>query len=100
VLLHKIVLIASELVTNAVQAGAATVEIDVSVTDRRVELVVIDDADGWPVPISADADDTAGRGLGIVDELADVWDVAARTHGKAITVSWFARSDDRTRMGP
>ena len=88
-----VVLIASELVTNAVQAGATAVEIDLHVTERRLDLVVIDDAGGWPTPISATPDDTAGRGLSIVEQIADTWDVDAMAHGKAITASWFDQSE-------
>jgi anti-sigma regulatory factor (Ser/Thr protein kinase) len=88
-----VVLIVSELVTNAVQAGATSVEIDLQVTERRLDLVVIDDAAGWPTPINATPDDTAGRGLSIVEQIADTWDVNALAHGKAITASWFDRSE-------
>ena len=91
----KVVLIASELVTNAVQAGATIVEIGANVTEGRLDLVVIDDAGGWPTPTSAAPDDTAGRGLFIVEHLADTWVVAARRHGKAVTVSWLDQSDQR-----
>lgn len=90
--IDKVVLIASELVTNAVQAGATIVEIGVNVTEGRLDLVVTDDAGGWPTPNSPTPDDTAGRGLLIVEQLADAWDVAARKHGKAVTVSWFDQS--------
>jgi anti-sigma regulatory factor (Ser/Thr protein kinase) len=91
VLIEKVVLIASELVTNAVQAGASAIEISVRVTPRRLDLVVIDDADGWPTPTSAVTDDTARRGLSIVGQLTDSWDVAARKRGKAVTARWFRR---------
>jgi anti-sigma regulatory factor (Ser/Thr protein kinase) len=91
VLIDKVVLTASELVTNAVQAGASAIEITVRITPRRLDLVVIDDAEGWPTPTSAAIDDTAGRGLSIVDQLTDSWDVAARKSGKAVTASWFRR---------
>lgn len=90
--IDKVVLIASELVTNAVQAGATMVEVGVNVTEGRLDLVVTDDAGGWPTMISPTPDDTAGRGLLIVEQLADAWDVAARKHGKAVTVSWFDQS--------
>ena len=94
--LDKVILTASELVTNAVQAGAAAVEINVQVTERRLDLVVTDDAGGWPTPTDASPDDIAGRGLSIVDKLSDTWDVDVRPGGKAITVSWFDESSRRT----
>ena len=92
VLVDKVVLIASELVTNAVQAGATAIEIIVRVDPGRLDLVVVDDAGGWPTPTSAALDDVAGRGLSIVDQLTDRWDVAAKKRGKAVTASWFAQA--------
>lgn len=97
VLVDTVVLIASELVTNAVQAGATAVEIKVHVTPRRLDLVVIDDAEGWPTPMSAAPDDTAGRGLSIVEQIADAWDVDAVADGKAITASWFDQGESANR---
>ena len=91
VLIDKVVLTASELVTNALQAGASAIEVTVRVFPQRVDLVVIDDAEGWPTPTIAALDDTAGRGLSIVDQLTDNWDVAAKKRGKAVTASWFRR---------
>ena len=91
VLIDKVVLTASELVTNSVQAGASAIEITIRVTAGRVDLVVTDDAEGWPTPTSAAIDDTAGRGLSIVDQLTDSWDVAAKKNGKAVTASWYRR---------
>ena len=88
-LADKVVLIASELVTNAVQAGATGIEVDLRVTAGRLDLVVTDDARGWPALISANVDDIAGRGLSIVERLTDTWDVERRRRGKAITASWF-----------
>ena len=91
-LADKVVLITSELVTNAVQAGATGIEVDLRVTSGRLDLVVTDDAGGWPAPTRASVDDIAGRGLSIVEHLADSWDVARLPRGKAITASWVDRS--------
>ena len=90
VLADKVVLIASELVTNAVQAGARSIDVDVRTAAGRLDLVVTDDAGGWPTPTSAASEDTAGRGLSIVEQLADAWDVAPRDSGKVVTASWFS----------
>jgi anti-sigma regulatory factor (Ser/Thr protein kinase) len=90
VLLDKVVLIASELVTNAVQAGATSIDLDVRTTSGRLDLIVTDDAEGWPTPTTAAAEDTAGRGLSIVEQLADAWDVTPQSRGKVVTASWFA----------
>ena len=99
VLADKVVLIASELVTNAVQAGASSIEIDMRVDEGRLDLVVTDDADGWPTPSTASSDDTAGRGLTIVEQLADSWDVEELERGKAVTASWSAETDEPVTAG-
>jgi signal transduction histidine kinase len=94
-LVDQVVLTASELVTNAVQAGATAIEIDVDVTGERLELVVIDDAGGWPVATRAAVHDTTGRGLSIVAQLADSWDVVRQPRGKSVTATWFDVSGPR-----
>lgn len=95
----KVVLVASELVTNAVQAGASAVEVTVRVAGGRLDLVVNDDAEGWPTPTSAATDDTAGRGLSIVEKMADTWEVTPSRHGKAVTARWFARMSTTQSSG-
>jgi anti-sigma regulatory factor (Ser/Thr protein kinase) len=90
-----VVLIVSELVTNAVRAGAGTIDVDLFATRDVVELRVTDDASGWPTPRQYGADDIGGRGLAIVEELADSWKAIARSPGKTVTATWFRRSSGR-----
>ena len=71
----EMVLVASELVTNAVQSGSSFVVLDVVVTREQLVLTVDDDGEGWPEITEAYTWDTAGRGLAIVDSLADHWEV-------------------------
>lgn len=84
---HEMVLIASELVTNAVQSGSSFVAIDVVVADDEVVLTVDDDGEGWPEITEAYTWDTAGRGLAIVDKLADHWQVSPLDVGKRVEVA-------------
>ena len=84
-----VVLIASELVTNAVRAGAHWVDLTLRITRRRLDLLVEDDAGGTPVLVAADDEAVSGRGLGIVDQLADSWVVTPRASGKLVTASWL-----------
>ena len=74
-------------------AGAAWVDLTLRVTRRRLDLLVGDDADGRPVLVEADDDATRGRGLGIVDHLADAWEVTPRPRGKLVTATWQTRAD-------
>jgi signal transduction histidine kinase len=83
----ELVLIASELVTNAVQSGSTFVAIDVDASPDELVLTVDDDGEGWPAITRAYTWDTAGRGLAIVDHLADAWEVTPRDVGKRVRVA-------------
>jgi anti-sigma regulatory factor (Ser/Thr protein kinase) len=93
VLAEDVVLITSELVTNAVRAGAHWIDLTLRISRRRLELLVADDADGRPVLVEADDDATRGRGLGIVDHWTDAWEVTPRARGKVVTATWGSRTD-------
>ena len=75
-------LIVSELMTNAVRHGAGPVEVRLrSRTGEPFGIEVLDQGPGFepeipPGPASVDA--TAGRGLHVVDQLADRWGISPR----------------------
>jgi anti-sigma regulatory factor (Ser/Thr protein kinase) len=69
--------ILSELATNAVQAGATMIEVQVEADDGFTRIAVTDDAAGWPKPRLAGPMDVSGRGLMIVEALATRWGVTA-----------------------
>lgn len=94
VAVDDVVLIASELVTNAVRAGASRIDLTLRVTRRRLDLLVEDDAGGLPVLATADEGAIGGRGLRIVDQLADDWAVTPRATGKRVTATWLNRTPD------
>jgi two-component sensor histidine kinase len=82
----------SELVTNAVLHTAS----DVRLTLRRegaagVWIGVQDDSDRMPQRTEAADDDIAGRGLAIVELVADAWGVDAAPGGAGKTV-WLTLS--------
>jgi anti-sigma regulatory factor (Ser/Thr protein kinase) len=68
-------LVASELVTNAVNAGATEVTVHVAAHHRVVEVVVDDDADAMPHPRPTSTSDVDGRGLPVVSALSADWGV-------------------------
>lgn len=82
-------LLVSEVVTNAVKYGAVADAIAVSLrcTDGSVTIRVSDDSTVRPVVRRARPSDLGGRGMELVERLADDWgvDVDAR-RGKTV---WF-----------
>lgn len=81
-------LLTSELVGNAVtHTGRGPVELVADLDRARLAVQVVDAAAGRPVPVAAPALATSGRGLAMVDHLADAWGVDRRGEGKAV---WFA----------
>lgn len=87
-----VMLVVSELVTNAVQAGSETIALLLRVDPSGFEVIVEDDADGLPAPRVAAPDAVGGRGLSIVATLADTWAVAPcpGDRGKQVIARWLA----------
>ncbi|MFE2064867.1 ATP-binding protein [Streptomyces sp. NPDC059467] len=89
-----LILLVSELVTNAVvhTGRPAVLRLSLPGTDRRddaeesvtVRLEVADTSNRAPVPRCADGDATGGRGLALVDGLADRWGWSPEGAGKRI----------------
>lgn len=76
------ILVLSELVANAVEAGSTSLEVDVNLHQNHLRLVVIDDAEGAPEVRDPTGEDERGRGLRVVDALARAWGVMAIGGGK------------------
>jgi len=79
-----VAVIVSELVTNAVRADASSIEVEIRADQERIEVSVTDDAGGWPTVRVASVDSLDGRGLEIVDHLADSWRTVRRGVGKTV----------------
>jgi PAS domain S-box-containing protein len=88
-----LVLMLSELATNAVQHAATEFEVQVQVAPDRhhVRVDVTDGATGFPTPQEQVADAPHGRGLHIVRTLADTWGIEMRRDQPGKTV-WFSLS--------
>ena len=97
--LHRTtVLLVSELVTNSVKHSRApngAIELSACITPDVVRVEVTDDGEGFDPPPLADDDAESGRGLQLVQALADRW---GRRRGPRTSV-WFEidRSADRAR---
>ncbi len=86
-----VVLMLSELATNAVRHAATEFEVTVHVVGetRQVVVEVTDAAGGRPTPLEPAVDAPCGRGLSIVKTLADAWGIDMRRDRPGKTV-WFA----------
>src|SRR5829696_2650433 len=88
---HRVALMLSELVANAVQHGGAgpgeVVEVRVVSRSRRVRVEVIDP--GWrgAEPPQRIQHPDGGYGLLLVEHLSDGWDREATTDGGSL--AWF-----------
>ena len=82
-LFDDVVLMASELFTNAILHGSGDVELTVCLEDDVVRLLVVDRG-AASVPLMASSpplEAASGRGLRIVDQLARGWGSRRHHHG-------------------
>lgn len=79
-------LLTSELVTNAVVHGSGSIRVHVSGVADRVRIAVADESGVMPAPRTAENGAVTGRGLALVDHLADRWGVEPLDGGKEV---WF-----------
>jgi anti-sigma regulatory factor (Ser/Thr protein kinase) len=84
--LEVVLLLASELVTNAVRHGAGPVAVHVTWDAEGVHVEVADQSPGLPVLRAVDPEAISGRGLILVDGLSSGWGVLGNTRGKIV---WF-----------
>ena len=77
-------LIASELITNAVVAGASFVRVELSHSPTTIRIAVHDDAMGFPEPRPASATDPHGRGLALVDGFSTRYGIEGRPGAKCV----------------
>jgi anti-sigma regulatory factor (Ser/Thr protein kinase) len=83
-LLDDLLLIVSELVTNAVRYGAPPVRVVVAADDRTVTVSVCDGDPQQPRPRTPGLDAEGGRGLLLIDLLSSDHGVRPEPPGKAV----------------
>jgi anti-sigma regulatory factor (Ser/Thr protein kinase) len=92
---HRLALLLSELVTNAVQYGGAggqeTVQVRLASSPERVRVEVFDPGPNGAAPRNR-VEDGGGYGLLLVDRLADDW--GRQDAGSGGTLAWFELSLD------
>jgi anti-sigma regulatory factor (Ser/Thr protein kinase) len=84
---NAVELMVSELATNCVRHTDTAFDLTVERSRRSIRVEVTDRNDGKPVMRKAKPEDLTGRGLQIVNTLAQAWGVEKRTaSGKTV---WF-----------
>jgi anti-sigma regulatory factor (Ser/Thr protein kinase) len=87
---EDIELMISELVTNAVAHAGTTLALRIEASDNMVRVQVTDRQPGSVGPLEPGPTEPRGRGLQIVNALADRWGVEpAPDGGKTV---WFVRT--------
>ncbi len=86
-LAETVQLLVSELVVNAVLHAASPARLSLSIVDERLRVEVADQDPALPQVQAFAPSAASGRGLLILDSLADDWGVEASAQGKTV---WFA----------
>ncbi|MGN6251084.1 MAG: SpoIIE family protein phosphatase [Marmoricola sp.] len=86
------VLMASELATNAFQHGRPPIDLRLLRSDHEVVLELHDRSAARPAQRTARQDEASGRGLEIVANVADRWGVRSTGAGKVV---WCTRAEPR-----
>lgn len=89
-LADDMVLVASELVTNALQHTSGPIVMVLQQRDETVLIEVADVSSALPVQRRESADDESGRGLALVEAFSDDWGYRRRGNrrGKWVWCSW------------
>jgi anti-sigma regulatory factor (Ser/Thr protein kinase) len=88
-------LVVSELMGNAVEhSGSRLVRVIVSLSEEgRIRVAVVDKSRTRPAPRTASDDDEDGRGLAVVQALADQWGTDLLSWGKRVWVELCTKKD-------
>ncbi|MHA5054583.1 ATP-binding protein [Streptomyces sp. SD15] len=79
----------SELVTNVHLHTKGTAMLRVQLTPARLRVSVYDESHDPPVTSEAEVAACWGRGLALVEEVADAWGVAGERAGRFAKGVWF-----------
>jgi anti-sigma regulatory factor (Ser/Thr protein kinase) len=93
-----VVLAVSELLTNAHIHAHSDAELVLTWDGRCLHLGVHDHSQLPPRPQSVDSDAVTGRGLTLVDALADHWHTRAEADGKTIVACFHPPSALRRHL--
>lgn len=85
-LLDTAQLLLTELLSNALRHSETPLLVAAALKDGRLRVDVTDSGHRMPKLRQAGPDETAGRGLQLVDSLSSSWGVTPLEHGKRV---WF-----------
>lgn len=85
-LVDDVVLMASELATNAVRHAATPYTVEIVETTDDIRVIVTDLGGGNPVRKSPAQTEISGRGIVIIEALSSEWGVDASPHATSV---WF-----------
>jgi phosphoserine phosphatase RsbU/P len=80
-------LLTSELATNSVLHAGSAIDVQVTIADEAITVVVSDNHPDGPRRVHADTMSTFGRGIALVERLSDGWGVSPNIAGKGV---WFS----------
>jgi anti-sigma regulatory factor (Ser/Thr protein kinase) len=89
-LTEPVVLAANELVSNAVEHARSGARVSLRLDRDTLTLSVRDPSTRRPVVRSVDARSRRGRGVAMVERLADRWGVRRHAHGKTVWARFHA----------
>ena len=97
---EQLVLIGSELVTNAVLHARTELTLTLELREDRVRISVKDRSQAPATLRHYRPDALTGRGLGVVAALSDTWGVSAAADGKVVWAELGANGDEPTGPRP
>jgi histidine kinase/DNA gyrase B/HSP90-like ATPase len=97
---QRVALVVTELVTNSVTHAASSPEITLEWDGRVLRIEVYDEGGGRPVLRQVDGTSTSGRGLALVDAVADRWGVVEWRNGKYVWAELDLVPADARRNSP
>ncbi len=83
---QKLAIVVSEVVTNAILHARTPFIVSVDAGEEAIRVAVTDESSALPAKRDYGSEQPTGRGLHIVEEIADRWGVAPSPPGKTV---WF-----------